>query len=438
MERTNTSLTAKGVIERFASRIIIGDHRWLTFFLLLIGLLTIHPAVQGYNDGSRMATIQSLVEDHTFAIDNSDFFEGFDKVYIDGHYYSDKPVFTALFGAAVYFPLYHLGITLGPGWNLAYYLITLLTVKLFWFLGVKTFYAILGHLEMGKKDRLLLTVAVALGSLFFSWSATFNNHVLSAGLLLFGLYFLLKVQPEAGNFWNYFLAGLFFALSGVQDFTMMTFYACFALYILFKGPLRGEKLAYLLPLLLTVVPTLWINYAISGSIVPFYLVKEYYLYPEFPLLESNLFVGMELKGGWDLIGHAVEFLFWKKGFLLHNPLTFLAIPLMVVVIIRKGKLWKEALVITFGSLVVIVAYLLTSLDYGGFAYSIRWFVPLLPLWYVFLYPIFTQERPKLRRAFSVLFILSVIIAAVGLIDPWTTDITGVPFLDNLISLILRV
>lgn len=418
--------------------VMIGEHRWLTFFLLLIGVLSILPAVQGFNDGSRMATIQALVEEHTFAIDHSDFAGGFDKVYINGHYYSDKPVFTALLGAAVYFPFYHLGITLGPGWNLAYYLITLFTVKLFWFLGVKTFYALLGRLEMKDKDRTLLTVALAVGSLYFSWSATFNNHVLSAALLLFGLYFLLKVQPEGGNFWHYFWAGLFFSLAGVQDFTIMTFYASFALYIALQGPLRREKFAYLLPLVLTVGPTLWINYAISGSVVPFYLVKEYYLYPEYPLLEGNLFTGMELKRGWDLVGHAVEFLFWKKGFLLHNPLTFLAIPLMGMVIARKGKFWKEGVVIAFASLVVIGAYLLTSLDYGGFAYSIRWFVPLLPLWYLYLYPIFTKDHPRLRRAFSVLFILSVVIASVGLVDPWTTVITGVPFLDNLITLMLRV
>lgn len=424
--------------KKLFDRIAIGGQRRLTIFLLLIGMVTILPAVQGFNDSSRMATIQALVEDHTFAIDQSDFFEGFDKVYIDGHYYSDKPVFTALFGAVVYYPLYYLGITLGRGWNLAYYLITLFTVKLLWFLGIKTFYNILGQVNIKEKSRLQLTVALALGSLYFSWSATFNNHVLSAALLLFGLYFFLKEQPAVGNFWNYLLAGLFFALAGVQDFTIMTFYACFGVYLFVRDAFQKEKLAYLLPILVTVLPTLWINYVISGSIIPFYLVKEYYLYPEYPNLEGNLFTGMELKQGWDLVRIAIEFLFWKKGFLLHNPLTLLAIPLMGLVIIRKEKLWKEALVITISSLVVIIAYMLTSLDYGGFTYSIRWFVPLLPFWYLFLYPIFTQEHPKLQKAFSVLFILSVVIASVGLIDPWTTVITGVPFLDNLISLMLRV
>jgi hypothetical protein len=195
---------------------------------------------------------------------------------------------------------------------------------------------------------------------------------------------------------------------------------------------------FFLPSLLTIVPNFVILYAISGSIVPFDLVQEYFNYPGSKLAESGLLTGMEVKTGWALVKYAFHMVIGKKGFLLHNPLTFLAIPFMITEITARRKFWREAIAIAVASLVIIVFYILTSKDYSGFAYSIRWFVPFLPLWYLFLYPVFTQERPKLRKTFSVLFILSVVIAAVGLIDPWTTVITGVPFLDNLITVILRV
>jgi len=112
--------------------------------------------------------------------------------------------------------------------------------------------------------------------------------------------------------------------------------------------------------------------------------------------------------------------------------------LLVEEIWKRGKLKIEALVIMICSVIVIGYYLLASQDYSGFAYSIRWFVPLLPLWFVFLYRGFRMERPRFRKLFSPVFLTSVIIASVGLIDPWTTIVTGVPFFDNLITLMLGI
>ena len=52
---------------------------------------------------------------------------------------------------------YHLGIELDYGWNLAYYLITLLTVKLFWYVGLKAFYAVLELLGVKEYDGFRIT-----------------------------------------------------------------------------------------------------------------------------------------------------------------------------------------------------------------------------------------------------------------------------------------
>jgi hypothetical protein len=73
-----------------------------------------------------MATVQSLVESRSFVIGDTAFTRTGDKVFINGHFYSDKPPIPSVLGALVYLPLYHLGIYLHDGRSAAYYLITLL------------------------------------------------------------------------------------------------------------------------------------------------------------------------------------------------------------------------------------------------------------------------------------------------------------------------
>ena len=66
-----------------------------------------------WNDESRMATIQSLVESKTLVIDHSDFAATGDKVFVAGHFYSDKPPLPAILGAITYAPFTHLDFAYG-------------------------------------------------------------------------------------------------------------------------------------------------------------------------------------------------------------------------------------------------------------------------------------------------------------------------------------
>ena len=128
-------------------------HTRLLILLVLIALGATHCAPTTWNDESRMATVQSLVESGSFVIDQTDFARTGDKVFINGHFYSDKPPMPAVLGAAVYLPLYHLGLTLHEGGSLAYFLITLLTVSLFWILGTLAFFDSLRFTGMDPERR---------------------------------------------------------------------------------------------------------------------------------------------------------------------------------------------------------------------------------------------------------------------------------------------
>ncbi|MBV9125612.1 MAG: hypothetical protein JO112_19860, partial [Planctomycetes bacterium] len=92
---------------------------------LVIALAGARPYAGGWNDGSRLATVECLVDDHTLAIDRSIFVQvpapgsssrplpydpqeplltrgTYDKLLINGHFYSDKSPVPALLLAGVY------------------------------------------------------------------------------------------------------------------------------------------------------------------------------------------------------------------------------------------------------------------------------------------------------------------------------------------------
>src|SRR5262245_65463957 len=59
------------------------------------------PYAGSWNDGSRLAAVESLVERGTPVIDGSVFIDTGDRLLIRGHFYSDKPpVISALMAAA--------------------------------------------------------------------------------------------------------------------------------------------------------------------------------------------------------------------------------------------------------------------------------------------------------------------------------------------------
>src|SRR5690349_10233792 len=108
-------------------------HRWdkLVEYLVLAGALGValfsaRPYAGCWNDGSRLATVETLVDQHTWIIDHSTFVQvpqpdgspapppygpaeptllqygTLDKLFIAGHFYSDKSPVPALLMAGCY------------------------------------------------------------------------------------------------------------------------------------------------------------------------------------------------------------------------------------------------------------------------------------------------------------------------------------------------
>lgn len=404
--------------------------------LLSIAVFTTHAALQSENDKSRMATIQSLVESGTFVIDRTDFVDTIDKVFIGGHFYSDKPPMPSVLGAAIYLPLYKAGIRLHNGRSLAYYLITLAVVKVLWLLGTVAFFKLLRFTGIDAGKRLLAACALGVGSLFLSWSSTFNNHEIAGSFLSIGFLFLLKARYEEGTARNLAFAGFFLSLAGVADMPTGVFYALFLAYISSDRDLRPAIGFYLAPLAATIVPSLAINYAIHGSVVPVQLVKSYFEYPgSYWLGSAQKLSGMEANNLGFVLMYALRALLGPNGFLIYNPLLPVALWGLARELRYGRPFFPEAAVICSGSLAVAAYYFLTTTNYGGWSYSIRWFVPLLPLLFFFLYPYFEGDNYEDKKAkpFLALLALSMVIAIVGVVDPWSHTSESPGFIYNIVE-----
>jgi hypothetical protein len=405
----------------------------LLLLLSLTALGATHCAPATWNDESRMGTIQALVESHTFVIDHTEFVSTGDKVFISGNFYSDKPPLPAMLGAMVYFPLYQLGLKLHGGNSLAYYFITLFTVSLFWLLGTLAFFQSLKFTGLDAERRLLAAVALGLGTIYFSWSTTFNNHEIAASFLAIGFCFILKAKHENFGNRNLAFAGTFLSLAAAADIPTGIFFALFLVNVLRDPSLRRRVLFYVLPLVVTVLPTLAINYSIHRSIMPVQIYRSYFEYTGSPWLGSDELSGMVAHDLPSSAKYAFLTLVGPKGFLIYNPFLMIAMWGLVHAIRQRDKFFWEAIFIAGGSGILLLYYWLTTNNFAGWSYSIRWFVPLLPLLMFFLYPCLAGfGKLSYVRTFQTLLCISVIIALVGALNPWSPLVySEISFLANI-------
>ena len=100
-------------LDRMLTRRSFGAVLFIAFGLLWAWLAKVHT--HSWQEESRMATVQTLVEQGTFAIDHTDFNRTGDKVFVNGHFYSDKTPLLSVATAGLYSVLHNaFGLTLDP------------------------------------------------------------------------------------------------------------------------------------------------------------------------------------------------------------------------------------------------------------------------------------------------------------------------------------
>jgi hypothetical protein len=376
----------------------------------VIAVVGAQPFAGGWNDGSRLAAVEALGERGSFVIDDSVFVRvppdgpppypanrpdlltlgTRDKLFINGHYYSDKsPVPSVLMAG-----LYRVWLALGgpraaerPDW-FAWFL-TVATSGVAYVLAVWCVGRLGTRLGLSDRLRFLFLLAFAVATVAPAYSRHVNSHIVLLAVAVALCEVLAQGSRPAlvGA-----LAGFGYTLDlGLGPALLVALVPyCVIVY-------RWRSLIVLLAAAPWLVAHHALNYAVGGTLMPANAVAEYLRWPGSP------FDAHTMTGGWKHTPGAFalyvgDLLVGKKGFFFHNLPLLLAPAAAVLAWYHRAA--RPAVLFAVGwALLGGFAYAATSTNLSGQCCSVRWFVPLLApgFWMVGL---LLRDHPRYRRDFA--------------------------------------
>jgi hypothetical protein len=448
---------------RFPHPAVPWPDRWFVPWLLgcaglVLAAASALPYAGGWNDGSRLAAVESLADRHTLAIDDSVFcqpsaatiargcppylpgatnlllFGTRDKLLISGHFYSDKPAVISLLMAGTYRAARRLGL---PGAaerpDLFCGALTAGTSGLAFVLALLALHWLGRLLELPSRTHFAWLASFGLATFALTYTRHVNNHILLlavlAGLCLESVRLAREVEG-GGATWGRLaglgtLAGLGYNLDLGGGPLLLA--AVFGL-VAYRCRSKRAAAIFLLAALPWVAGCHALNYAIGGVWKPMNMVPEYSAWPGCPFTPQNM-TGYSRHGPLKLAVYALALLFGKPGLFTHNLPLLLTLPALGWLLrgTRKAQsVAPAALAAHRPELVCILGwcaatwllYAALSNNYGGACCSVRWFVPFLaPAYY--LLALYLREHPARRLEFAALSLWGGVLA--GLMwrqGPW--------------------
>ena len=202
---------------------------------LALAAVGARPYAGGWNDGSRLAAVESLADRHTLAIDDSVFCrppteliahghppyppdDGSvwpagtqDKLFIQGHYYSEKPAVITVLMAGLYQTGRWLGLPPARECpDLFAWIMTLATAAPAYVVTVLALYFLGGDLGLTGRRRLAWLASFALATCALTYTRHVNNHILQLAILALICWQAVRLAREhaAGRTSWWRLAGL--------------------------------------------------------------------------------------------------------------------------------------------------------------------------------------------------------------------------------------
>lgn len=403
-----------------------------------------------WNDGSRLATVESLVDRQTWIIDDSIFVQvpkaddvgiplpynpkdrallehgTCDKLLIEGHYYSDKSPVPALLMAG-----YYRVWQWATGWTAANradrfcWAMTFATSGLAYVVAVWCVYRLGRIFDLSLLTRLILTASFALSTVALPYARQVNNHMMllaiAAALTLQVTRFCQEGREEQLN-WRRFaalgtLGGLGYTIDlGVGPVLLLNT----AVLIFTVRQVSLRSIAPILCFALAALPWLVLhhalNYTIGGTFKPANANAAYFRWPGSPFAADNL------TGSWihpnfgALFLYAASTIAGKKGFFGHNLPLFLLIP-ATIALLRRGQVRRELLWALGCGCGTWLLYAATSNNSSGQCCSIRWFVPLLAPAYLVL-ALLLRDHPRYRIDLLLLSVWGLVLVVLMRNGPW--------------------
>jgi len=364
------------------------------YFIHFIGL-------ESWNASSRLNLTYALAEKGTFSIDDYHQNTG-DKVYHDGHYYSDKAPGPSLLAVPFYFLLKWAGV--GSEKYMRYGL-TLTVVGIPSAVAALLFYGILTMLkEIRQGARVILTLAYSLGTLAFPFSTVFYGHQLAAALVIAVFYLLLRVRlklwPE--RFFPIWSAGLLSGAAFLCDYPAGIIVILLGAYCAAALTRKWKLILWLLGVALPVGAWLYYNHRCFGGV----LNSAYAFHVTYSHQKGFLGIGWpHPRALWGITFSPYRGVFYQSPFLL------LAFPGFYYLFRRKR--WRREFYLC------LLAFLGFLFFNSGYAYwdgvgsaGARFLIPALPF---LIFPLATVIGKWPRTALALIglsFVFMLVIAAV--------------------------
>ena len=357
------------------------------------------PYAGAWNDGSRLAAVESLADRGTFVIDDSIFVRvpagpphpytdawpalrvtgTADKLFINGHFYSDKSPVPSVLLAGVYRAYRAAG---GPSAaaDPAGFCV-LMTVA---GAGLPAVLAAWGVVVLGRVLGLtghvhaVYAVSFVASTVVPAYMRQVNAHVALLGPAVW-LCVLLATATARGRLSAAAgvgvgtLAGVGYTLDLAVGpalwvilipLVAVTFRSAAGVGWVLVGGLPWAAAHHAL------------NYQVAGTLLPANAVLEYLTWPGSPFDAASATGGLKHTPP-GAAGYALDLLFGRRGFLPHNPPTLLAVAGAVrLVATRPADRPAAAFCLAWPALAVGL-YAATSSNWSGQNVSVRWFVPLL-------------------------------------------------------------
>ena len=331
---------------------------------MVIAIVSARSYAGSWNDGSRLATVESLVDRHTFVIDDSIFVQvprrddpaapapyplddplllqygTGDKLLIKGHFYSDKSPVPAVLMAGLYQALqWGTGLTARQQPARFCYWLTLASSGLPYVVAVWCMFQLGAPLWLPLSLRVLLTASFGLATVALPYVRQVNSHIqllaVTAALLL--CLASLAEETRGGRLpWFQLLAlGALAGLGYTIDLGVGPVVLVGTLGVVLY---RCRSLTAVAVVALAAAPWLilhhTLNYVIGGTFLPANTTLEYFRRP------GSSFKAYQLTGTWkhtfpSFLLYAAKLLVGGRGFLNHNLPLFLA-PIGFTRLLRRG------------------------------------------------------------------------------------------------------
>ncbi|MEA3186603.1 MAG: hypothetical protein QOD99_433 [Chthoniobacter sp.] len=409
---------------------------WLIVIASLLAAVSAQPYAGSWNDGSRLAAAESLVDRGTWVIDDSIFVKPhratispyadpdshgtLDRVRINGRYFSDKTPVPNLGLAAIYASLRALlGLRAAESPSRFCYLLTLFSSGAAYVIAVACCHRLTIHAALPKLRRLVVVASFAVGTVALAYTQSVNQHIWM--LAVCSLLFVLLDDPGFPAIARWVGIGTCAGMGYCIDFGIG---AVLVAITLVWAAYHARAVRPIVFVVVGMLPWLalhhWLNGRTGGTWLPLNMDPANFVWPGSPFTPENLTGSLPHRSPGKSVLYALDLLVGKRGFLMHNLPLWLAV-IGFVPLLRKRT--SDASVLMFAASLSVGSWLLYSLmsvGSSGVCLSVRWFVPLLaPGYYVLI--ALLREVPEAWPDFVVLalggFILGVPMWQGG---PWRT------------------